>query len=96
MQEREDVRSPRPLTLNIDEVAAHLRVSSTNTVRAAIRRGDCPPPDLHIGRQPRWVRARFEGWLRERTAGLEQVEPADAGDEAELEEAKGARGRNAS
>lgn len=102
MSQRESSVSGDPLTLSRSEVGEHLRLSRTGLF-LAIRRGDAPEPDFYVGNKPRWVRVRFETWLRQRTAALACQERIDAADPvgaraelSKLEEATEALERDAS
>jgi hypothetical protein len=66
----------------IDDLALKLRVVSTESVRAMIRRGECPPCDFRVGTRPRWIAKRFAEWLEARAVEHEAaVEAAlDSGD----------------
>lgn len=55
-----------PITLSLQDVAKHIRVSRVATVRDMIKRGELPKPDFRVGGRPRWIRARFIDALEER------------------------------
>lgn len=37
---------------------------STRTIDRRVDEGKLPPPDLYVGRQPRWKLATIEAWLQ--------------------------------
>jgi hypothetical protein len=50
------------------DVAVKLKRSVRETYEMQ-KRGEIPPPDLYLGRSPRWFGERVEGHLRARAGG---------------------------
>lgn len=50
------------------DVAAKLKRSVRETYEMQ-KRGEIPPPDLYLGRSPRWFEDRFDDYLRSRAGG---------------------------
>lgn len=48
-----------PITLSIQDVAAHLRLKADQTVRDLVARGELPPHDFRLSGRPRWLRSKF-------------------------------------